>query len=72
MPTTVSQSTVIAVSEPAFSNAERLAFAGFLAGYSGLTRVAYALDLRQYAAWCHQHQVRLVQCPAGGHRVFRP
>jgi integrase/recombinase XerD len=30
-----------------------------LAGYSGLTREAYALDLRRYVAWCTEHQVRL-------------
>ena len=42
-----------------FSHAERLALAGFLAGYSGLTREAYALDLRQFASWCHQHQLQL-------------
>jgi integrase/recombinase XerD len=30
---------------------ERLALAGFLAGYSGLTRQAYELDLRQFASW---------------------
>jgi len=29
--------------QPAFSDAERLALAGFLAGYRGLTREAYAL-----------------------------
>jgi hypothetical protein len=32
----------------AFSDAERLALAGFLAGYRGLTREAYSLDLRQF------------------------
>ena len=48
--TTSFPSTVIAVAEPAFTNAERLALAGFLAGYTGLTRDAYALDLRQYAS----------------------
>jgi hypothetical protein len=46
---------------PMLSNAERLALAGFLAGYSGLTRRAYGLDLRQYASWCQQHQLRLFQ-----------
>ena len=44
---------------PMFSNAERLALAGFLAGYSGLTRQAYELDLRQFASWCQQHQLAL-------------
>jgi hypothetical protein len=53
-------STFIAV-EPAFTEPERLALAGFLAGYTGLTREAYALGLRQYASWCAQHQLRLFQ-----------
>jgi hypothetical protein len=34
------------------TESERLALAGFLAGYRGLTREAYTLDLRQFAAWC--------------------
>jgi integrase/recombinase XerD len=59
MTTTMSASTTIAVAEPVFSNAERVALAGFLAGYSGLTREAYALDLRQFTSWCHQRHVRL-------------
>ena len=42
-----------------FTNTERLALAGFLAGYSGLTRQAYELDLRQLASWCQQHQLHL-------------
>jgi integrase/recombinase XerD len=46
MTTTMSPSVAVAVAEQVFSNAERLALAGFLAGYSGLTRGAYALDLR--------------------------
>jgi len=33
-----------------FGDAERFALAGFLAGYRGLTRDAYALDLRQFVA----------------------
>jgi site-specific recombinase XerD len=44
-----------------FSDAERVALAGFLAGYSGLTREAYALDLRQFASWCEEHHVRLFE-----------
>jgi hypothetical protein len=50
--TTSSASTAIAVAEPVFTGPEQLALAGFLAGYTGLTREAYALDLRQYASWC--------------------
>ncbi len=59
MTTTMSSSAALAVVEPALCEAERLALAGFLAGYSGLTREAYALDLRQFSAWCRQLQLRL-------------
>jgi integrase/recombinase XerD len=59
--TTPSASAVIAIAEPAFTNPERLALAGFLAGYTGLTREACSLDLRQFATWCHQHRVRLFE-----------
>ena len=38
--------------QPAFTDAERLAPAGILAGYRGLTREAYTLDLRQFTTWC--------------------
>ena len=44
--TTATPSTALATIQPAFTDAERLALAGFLAGYRGLTREAYALDLR--------------------------
>ena len=57
--TTSSPSTVIAVAEPVFTNSEQLALAGFLAGYTGLTREAYALDLRQYANWSQRQHLRL-------------
>jgi integrase/recombinase XerD len=39
-------STSLVSVQPVFSDAERLALAGFLAGYRGLTREAYTLDLR--------------------------
>jgi integrase/recombinase XerD len=38
---------------------EEVALAGFLAGYRGSTREAYALDLRQFAGWCANHERRL-------------
>ena len=60
MTTTTSPAALVPVA-PVFTNTERLALAGFLAGYSGLTREAYELDLRQYASWCHQHHLRLFQ-----------
>jgi integrase/recombinase XerD len=56
---TTSTSTAVAHVEPVFTEPERLALAGFLAGYTGLTREAYALDLRQYANGCQQHHLRL-------------
>ncbi len=57
--TTTTSSAALVPAEPVFSDQERLALAGFLAGYSGMTREAYALDLRQFTAWCHRHGVRL-------------
>jgi hypothetical protein len=48
----ISTSTVLVRRDELFSIEEQLALAGFLAGYSGLTREAYTLDLRQYVAWC--------------------
>jgi len=42
---------------PVFTNAERLA----VAGYSGLAREAYELGLRLYASWCQQQRLHLFQ-----------
>ena len=50
--TTTVPTTALATIQPAFIDAERLALAGFLAAYRGLTREAYALDLRQFTTWC--------------------
>src|ERR1700751_461830 len=60
MTTTTPSAALIPVA-PVFTNTERLALVGFLAGYSGLNRQAYELDLRQYGSWCHQHHRRLFQ-----------
>ena len=46
--TTAVPSAAVATIQPTFTDAERIALAGFLAGYRGLTREAYALDLRQF------------------------
>jgi integrase/recombinase XerD len=50
--TTAAPSTALATIQPAFTDPERLALAGYLTGYRGLTREAYALDLRQFTTWC--------------------
>ena len=42
-----------------FTDAERLALAGYLAGYRGLTREAYTLDLRQFTGWCRSRSLPL-------------
>jgi integrase/recombinase XerD len=54
-------STSVVAADPVFSDAEQLALAGFLAGYRGVTRDAHALDLRQFVAWCDQHDLRLFE-----------
>jgi integrase len=50
--TTAAPSAAPATIQPVFTDAERIALAGFLAGYRGVTREAYALDLRQFTTWC--------------------
>ena len=57
--TTAALSTALVTIQPAFTDSERLALAGFLAGYRGLTREAYALDLRQFTTWCRARSLPL-------------
>ena len=57
--TTAAPSTALATIQPAFTDPERLALAGYLAGYRGLTREAYALDLRQFTTWCRACSLNL-------------
>src|ERR1700742_3767896 len=45
-------STSLVAVQPVFTDAERFALAGYLAGYRGLTREAYTLELRQFTGWC--------------------
>jgi len=59
--TTAAPTTALARIQPAFTDAERLALAGFLAGYRGLTREAYALDLRQFTTWCRTRSLALFE-----------
>jgi integrase/recombinase XerD len=59
--TTSTPSVALVPVVPVFTTAERLALAGFLAGYSGPTRQAYELDLREFASWCSQHGLHLFQ-----------
>lgn len=68
--TATTPTAALVTAGPVLSGPERLALAGFLAGYSGLTREAYALDLRQFAAWCAAHSLRLFQARRAGIECF--
>ena len=57
--TTAAPSTALVTIQPVFTDSERLALAGFLAGYRSLTREAYALDLRQFTSWCRARSLHL-------------
>jgi integrase/recombinase XerD len=57
--TSSTDTQTIALRPELFSTQEELALTGFLAGYSGLTREAYMLDLRQYVGWCTERRVAL-------------
>ena len=69
--TATTPSTALATIQPVFTESERLALAGFLAGYRGLTREAYALDLRQFTSWCRSRSPGLVHRPPRRHRELR-
>ncbi len=56
---TTSSATAVVLYDPDRTDPEHLALAGFLGGYRGLTRDAYALDLRQFVAFCEAHQLHL-------------
>src|SRR5260370_39483998 len=51
MATTIPSAALVPTA-PVFTNTERLALPGFLAGYSGPTRPAYQLDPRPHARSC--------------------
>src|SRR5947209_8745499 len=57
----VAVTTTVAVREVRFTTEEEQTLLGFLTGYSGLTRDAYQLDLRQYVTWCTDHRVALFE-----------
>jgi hypothetical protein len=57
--TATNPSTALVTVQPAFTDAERLALAGFLAGYRGLTGEAYTLNLRQSIGWCRSRSLPL-------------
>jgi integrase/recombinase XerD len=57
--TATTTSNALVTVQPVFTDSERLALAGFLAGYRGLTREAYTLDLRQFTAWCRIRSLSL-------------
>jgi hypothetical protein len=57
--TTATPSAALTTIQPVFTDAERITLAGFMAGYRGLTREAYALDLRQFTSWCRARSLAL-------------
>lgn len=57
-PNLPSTTSLVVLDDP-FTAEETQALAGFLAGYSGLTRQAYTHDLRQFASWCAERGLAL-------------
>jgi len=56
---TTNPATAVVLYDPDRTDPEHLALAGFLGGCRGLTRDAYALDLRQFVAFCAAHQLHV-------------
>ncbi|MDP9332981.1 MAG: hypothetical protein M3Q30_06700 [Actinomycetota bacterium] len=59
----VRPTTSVVVRDEGVTTEEEIALAGFLVGYSRLTRDAYALDLRQCVRWCTERAVTLFGAP---------
>jgi integrase/recombinase XerD len=68
----LSTSTTVASRDELFIANEQLALAGFVAGFSGLTLDAYTLDLRQYVAWCTEHQLAVFGARRADIECFPP
>jgi hypothetical protein len=51
----------VVVYDPDLVDPEHVALAGFPGGYRGLTRDAFALDLRQFVAFCNQRHLGLFE-----------
>ncbi len=68
--TTTTTTALERVTDDVFSDIELRTLAGFLGGYSGLTREAYALDLRQFAQWCQDRAITLFAVARGGIEGF--
>ena len=49
---------------------ERAGVAGFLASYSGTTRVSYSTDLRLFATWCQSRGRRLLEARRADLEIF--
>ena len=64
--TTAAPSTALATIQPAFTDAEWLA----LAGYRGLTRETYALDLRRFTTRCRARSLALFAVRRAGIESF--
>ena len=56
--TTVVSVELVGLDEP-LDVGERAAIAGFLAGYTGNTLISYTTDLRLFAQWCTNNDLRL-------------
>ena len=69
MAATLSSVDVVRVDDP-LGYTERGAIAGFLAGYTGNTLVSYTTDLRLFAEWCTNNDVRLMDVRRAHLEIF--
>ena len=67
--TATTPSTALATIQPSFTDTERLALAGFLAGYRGLTREAYTWTCASSPAGAGHGPFR---CSRSAARISRP
>ena len=69
MAATVNAVDLVRIDDP-LNFTERAAIAGFLAGYTGNTLVSYTTDLRIFAEWCTNNDLRLLEVRRAHLEIF--
>lgn len=59
MPDTTTRHGAIETPSAPLHDPALMAAAGFLAGYSGTTKIGYTIDLRNYWQWCESHDLHV-------------
>lgn len=57
----MANSSSLVIYDPQAADPAMITIAGYLAGYTGRTREAYTLDIRQFVEWCASHDLPVLE-----------